>query len=594
METHVIIEFLIGKVLVVGLALFVVFGSYALFVRNAKRFQSMRFFLLGGLVFCFTLPFLKLTAKPGLPQSLMMAENLMRFFALQEVSVSPEGLSVTLDEVIVNASDTKRWDVWQVLWVMYWIGVAVSFIILIYRLLKILQLFRKSERKRVGKYVFAYTHRQHVSFSFLNAIFLPEGEDHVSIVRHEQSHIDHAHSADMLLTELLVVFQWFNPAIYWYRNELKNIHEYTADHDVLESGTDKSDYMMLLLQQCTAVDICTIGNSFSYKLTKKRIKMMSHKIQSKRMLWRLLACIPVAFALLVANAKVVVQENVNAAELKNSTLGDLFTEVSSHGDALTEGQFSESAMPLPENDSIYAIVEAMPDFPGGTAKMMGYLAANIHYPQKAKDEGVEGRVFISFVVEKDGSISNVKTLRGIGGGCDEEAVRVVQSMPKWKPGMQEGKPVRVFYNLPINFKLQAKSNVTTDKKQNGNKAVKKPQTAKNPLSEPDKDGLYMIVEKMPAFPGGHERLLDYVTSNIKYPKEAEKKGIEGRVYVSFVVNEDGSVSDVKVLRGIGGGCDEEATRVVENMPNWEPGMQEGKPVKVAYNLPVMFVLKADK
>lgn len=103
---------------------------------------------------------------------------------------------------------------------------------------------------------------------------------------------------------------------------------------------------------------------------------------------------------------------------------------------------------------IFIIVESMPEFPGGQLKMMEYIAKNIKYPQIARESGIQGRVFVSFVVEPDGSISNVKIMRGIGGGCDEEAVRVVQSMPKWTPGKQRGKTVRVSFNLPVNFKLQ--------------------------------------------------------------------------------------------------------------------------------------------
>ena len=103
---------------------------------------------------------------------------------------------------------------------------------------------------------------------------------------------------------------------------------------------------------------------------------------------------------------------------------------------------------------IFTVVEAMPEFPGGMAKLMGYLGNNIKYPPFAKETNIQGRVFINFVVEPDGTISNVKVLRGIGGGCDEEAIRVVNSMPKWKPGMQRGKPVRVSYNLPVKFTLQ--------------------------------------------------------------------------------------------------------------------------------------------
>jgi len=107
-----------------------------------------------------------------------------------------------------------------------------------------------------------------------------------------------------------------------------------------------------------------------------------------------------------------------------------------------------------EEAQIFQVVEQMPEFPGGRGKLMQYLASNIKYPPYAKEAGIQGRVFINFVVEKDGSITAVKVLRGIGGGCDEEAVRVVKAMPKWKPGMQRGKPVRVSFNLPVKFTLQ--------------------------------------------------------------------------------------------------------------------------------------------
>ena len=103
---------------------------------------------------------------------------------------------------------------------------------------------------------------------------------------------------------------------------------------------------------------------------------------------------------------------------------------------------------------IFTIVEEMPDFPGGMAKLADYLAKNIKYPQMARESGIQGRVFVNFVIEPDGSVSNVNVMRSLGGGCDEEAIRVVKSMPKWKPGKQRGKPVRVSYILPVNFKLQ--------------------------------------------------------------------------------------------------------------------------------------------
>jgi TonB family protein len=234
----------------------------------------------------------------------------------------------------------------------------------------------------------------------------------------------------------------------------------------------------------------------------------------------------------------------------------------------------------PSNDSIYQIVDEMPQFPGGEAAMMKFVASNVKYPQEARDKEIDGRVFISFVVEKDGSVSNVKVMRGIGGGCDEEAVRVVSAMPKWKPGIKDGKPVRVSYMMPLTFKLSDGQPT---------KPAQKADVSK-PDMKPDKNGVYQIVEEMPQYPGGEQALLKYVSDNITYPQEAKDKEIQGRVFVSFVIEKDGSVNEVKVLRSIGGGCDEEAVRVIKGMPKWKPGKQEGKPVRVSYTMPINFKL----
>ena len=106
------------------------------------------------------------------------------------------------------------------------------------------------------------------------------------------------------------------------------------------------------------------------------------------------------------------------------------------------------------NDKVYEKVEVMPEFPGGDQAMMDFVAKNVVYPQEARDKEISGRVMVSFIVEKDGSITDAKVVKGIGGGCDEEAVRVVNAMPKWKPGKQKGKPVRVSFMMPFTFKLQ--------------------------------------------------------------------------------------------------------------------------------------------
>lgn len=242
----------------------------------------------------------------------------------------------------------------------------------------------------------------------------------------------------------------------------------------------------------------------------------------------------------------------------------------------------------PENDSIYQIVDEMPQYPGGEKAMMEYVANNVKYPQEAKDKEIQGRVFVSFVVEKDGSVSTVKVVRGIGGGCDEEAVRVIKSMPKWQPGKMKGEPVRVSYMMPINFKLKDDQPAKTAKKSDIGKADMKP----------DKNGVYQIVEEMPRFPGEEKALMEYLNNHLKMPEKykgdnAEYRLAEYRTFVQFVVNEDGSVSNVKLLKKTAGfeDLDGEAVRVVKSMPKWNPGKMDGKPVKVYFNLPVIFKFK---
>jgi TonB family protein len=271
----------------------------------------------------------------------------------------------------------------------------------------------------------------------------------------------------------------------------------------------------------------------------------------------------------------VVQYTAEPFNITEESLGTLLGGLSTLGDKT-------------ENDSIYQIVDEMPQYPGGEKVMMEYVAKNVKYPQEAKDKEIQGRVFVSFVVEKDGSVSTVKVLRGIGGGCDEEAVRVVSSMPKWKPGIKDGKPVRVSYMMPLNFKLTEGQPAKPSKKADANK----------PDMKPDKDGVYQIVEEMPRFPGDEKALMEYLKSNLQMPEkykgdDAEFRLAEYRTFIRFVVTEDGSISDVNLIKKTEGfkDLDDEALRVVKAMPKWEPGKMGGKPVKVYFHLPVVFKFK---
>jgi TonB family protein len=227
-------------------------------------------------------------------------------------------------------------------------------------------------------------------------------------------------------------------------------------------------------------------------------------------------------------------------------------------------------------NEVFTVVENPPQFPGGDDARVAYMQKVISYPEQAKKDKIEGTVYVTFVVETDGKISNAKVLRGIGGGCDEMALKAIQNMPAWIPGKQRGEAVRVQFNIPVKFSLGEKEEA---------KAYTEPQNIKS-----DADDVFVVVEVSPQFPGGDDARIKFLTNTIKYPVEAKNKGIQGTVYVTFIIEKDGTLSNVRVIRGVHKSLDDEAIRVVKSMPVWKPGMQRGKPVRVQFNMPMKFSL----
>ena len=241
----------------------------------------------------------------------------------------------------------------------------------------------------------------------------------------------------------------------------------------------------------------------------------------------------------------------------------------------------------PKVEEIFTVVEKMPEFPGGLEALFTFINSNINYPHSAKIKNIQGTVFVQFVVEKNGAISNPKVIRSLDDDCDKEALRVVRLMPNWTPGTQRGKAVMVRYTLPIKFLLQNEIEIIEDEEEIMDDFVEVPEEVEVPKVEQ----IFMVVEKNCMFPGGEEKFYEYLGTNIVYPEQAKQDSIHGTVYASFVVKENGSISDVKILRGIGYGCDKEAIRILQKMPNWIPAEQRGKKVSQRMTIPVRFVLR---
>ncbi len=229
---------------------------------------------------------------------------------------------------------------------------------------------------------------------------------------------------------------------------------------------------------------------------------------------------------------------------------------------------------------VYEVVENMPEFPnGGMTALMKYLSNNIRYPEAAHKAGIQGRVTVQFVVGKDGSIGNVSILRGVNADLDAEAIRVISSMPKWKPGTQKGEPVKVKYTVPVMFRLAPEPVEKID------------ETTVVGYHTPVAGEVYDVVDKMPEFPGGMTGLMQYLSKNIRYPAEAQTKGIQGRVTVAVIINTEGKAVNASIVRSVDPSLDAEALRVASTMPDWVPGTKDGKPVNVKYTFPVTFRLQ---
>ena len=233
-----------------------------------------------------------------------------------------------------------------------------------------------------------------------------------------------------------------------------------------------------------------------------------------------------------------------------------------------------------DDDPVALVVEKNPEFPGGINGLLNYLSKNIKYPKEAAERGVQGTVYVQFIIGSNGKIRNAKILRGIDSYCDEEALRVVKMMPDWEPGIQNGKKVTVLFQIPVKFRLT-----------NGQMMKQKAEKEYENLSSVDKDKILLKPDENPSFPGGLDALLKFLQRNIMYPVQAQKDKMTGTVFVQFIVQKTGEVKYAKVVRGICKSLDEEALRVVHLMPAWTPGKKDGKPINTSFCIPIKFQLQ---
>jgi len=375
-------------------------------------------------------------------------------------------------------------------------------------IMRIIELARTYDYKKSGN-LRLYPIQRKTTFSFFNYIFIqPEHWEKPSIdyiIRHEQAHVNHLHSLDNLLTELLLVFGWFNPFYYIYRRDLHLLHECQADLSVINSGCDKSTYHQLLLNEVSGNLTYIIVNQFSYSLIKRRFKMISKNKQSRLAGFRILLAIPTAFALLMLFSFTSLEKTTSL--LNNKILQPTMQTVQSTMDNLQNPQqktstnqqvksimkfipptdqkdttkkstikftppliLSDNTIKLDEivvtayapssegksNKTSQKTTDRNPEFPGGFSALLKFLHDNVQYPVEAQNKKMTGTVFIQFDVSESGEINNPKILRSVCNSLDNEAIRIVYKMPLWSPAIKDGNPVNSSFCLPIKFQLQTK------------------------------------------------------------------------------------------------------------------------------------------
>lgn len=380
------------------------YGCYRLFFCNLTHLEWNRFYLIGTLVVSLLLPLIELPS--------LVTDPLVVY------AVPLDGYLITPYE-----SSSGSFDWLMILGVVYLAGALLMAARFAANLWKLNQVWQKATRIELGEenaalYLFADDSVK--SFSFIGRIGINHTDYHHHfdlIFRHELVHVKQLHSMDILLVEVLKIFFWFHPVLLYYKESLRELHEYLADREVENRDTYAE---FLVAYTLSSTDPVLVTNFYKSSLLKQRIHMM-YKDQSpkwKRSLYVMTALLGVGIMAVVAACS---EQDRNGKDL---------------GIAPTE---------------VYTAVEEVPEFPGGAKAMYQYLASQIRFPKEAIENNVSGRVFLQFVVRKDGSIGDVEIIKGIGYGCDAEAVRVVKSMPNWKPGREKGVPVNVKYTLPVAF-----------------------------------------------------------------------------------------------------------------------------------------------
>ena len=478
-----------------SVCLVVFYLFYRLLLSRETFHRFNRVALLSILLLSCLLPLVEVTVEEQteVHQTMMTLEQ---WLMLADMMNTADTTDLQAEEVTVT---------WiQVALLVYLAGILLFALRNGYSLLKLGGLLKSGRKENLSKYidggekVTLIVHDRDIApFSWMKCIVISEkdlDENGREILIHELAHIQNRHSWDLLVADICIFFQWFNPASWLLKQELQNIHEYEADETVIEKGVDAKQYQLLLIKKAVGTRLYSMANSFNHSKLKKRITMMLKEKSNPWAKLKYLYILPVAAIAVTAFARPEVSET--AEEISAVKVNDLTAIVEAKAIKSTEESVQISTVSqdtvkvnyVPtevsrklQGTAVFEVVEEMPEFPGGVDAMMEYLQKELRYPESAKEKGIQGRVTVQFIIDKEGNVTNSKVTRSVDKDMDAEAIRLVKAMPKWKPGMQKGKAVAVKYTVPVVFRLEGGKTVNSQVTVNSKVSEFSVQGMNNPL-----------------------------------------------------------------------------------------------------------------
>lgn len=563
----------------VNIYLVIFYCFYKLLLDKETYFVLNRIYLVSSGLFSLAIPFLRFE----LFSEKVVSDKLY-------ISVSEINAVVSNYAILPQTQDQYDWG--RLIVIIYIFGVLGYLLYFIYQLLAINLLFNRASANDA----FSFFQRKSVAEN------LPE---RATVDLHEDIHMKQLHSLDVIFFEILGIITWFNPVIYLYKKSVKNIHEYLADEAAAKFQGDKETYALLLLSQAFGVRPNTLMNGFFTKsLIKKRIFMLHKQRSKKTAILKYGLFVPLFALTLVLSSATIRKNNQILAVADQIPLNDASSVVNQ---VIKEPLSVVNLAPTVKLDQVQVqdlVTKSNVISPSANGDNLEkektnswnsfykFLGDGIKYPAEAVKKKIQGNLVVNFTVSR-GKVNDLVVQNELGGGCDEE---VTQQIVNYDDFFQKDGN----YCLKVTFKLDGADTQLKNEDATNTEGYTVLQnlviTGYAPKEEVTDNKIYNFValENPPSYPGGINEFYNFLGKAMKYPVLASDNEIQGTVFVSFTVEKDGSLNDIKVDRKLGYGTDEEAVRVLKLSKKWNPGMQNGRAVRVKYNVPIKFSLNTEK